>query len=678
MGYSEVGEEIPFGLKPSYIDIFGEVLCHICGVSFNIGRIRTPSEPRSAAWSRFGPIQSNCHVVDSEDPAWARRGFYTPIDSFVDGSHDSYAGECLRDAGCMFVLRRNNIKGEEVAIDDSGRMQLAEKRDPDPDDENDEDWEPQDEEENDPLEYDSDAVEEGIGESSDVEMEDMEGTEREAAEEEMLRRFWIEAMMNPKTNYDTGMRAAGDTPAWLKENLIVERVEVNDSMYPLFVSHGEGAGEGRTKLNIPDDNDDNDDDDDDEKLGYWYTQKYAVEHIAGPRCIKSGGYSGHNISVEEMRGCQVAQCLVRKPEGWTFVPAEDDEDFEKEGAFFLSGLIDHMPSRDSNYPQAQPPRHGCDNPHAENIMWDDDHVEEYAMPFHPWCFEVFKRASLLKNGYIDVHSLTKWWTDDARKGRFDDSSYGRDVAKCRDQEWLHVNGTEYLAANPLYVPKLRDILQEVTSTDPDFSPRNSAFYVSQHMEVSSANDPFTLLPAELRFKILDSLTSCDIGALRLVSRAFRQIPIWYFQKLLNRQMPWLWEAWPTPLKPDHPAYSFWATVTAGEAVRKLQHPRKEISYLNDFVNIVGTEIPDLKAMLEEALPGAIQKAIDGHQLESELDEDRKPFFLPPGRTDYHLLYVLIKRHWKEMRGLRNRMRIWKQCRNILKQAEKLKTAGEGA
>lgn len=84
------------------------------------------------------------------------------------------------------------------------------------------------------------------------------------------------------------------------------------------------------------------------------------EHIAGPDCGNTGGYNGHRISVEEMKGCTTSQCLIPKaltgfqdwqePDGTPLTAArgtEDvsdprdmpvDEPFEIEGAYFLSGL----------------------------------------------------------------------------------------------------------------------------------------------------------------------------------------------------------------------------------------------------------------------------------------------------------------------------------------------------
>jgi len=31
------------------------------------------------------------------------------------------------------------------------------------------------------------------------------------------------------------------------------------------------------------------------------------------------------------------------------------------------------------------------------------------MPFHPWCFEIYKRASRLRTGDIDTEGLVDWW-----------------------------------------------------------------------------------------------------------------------------------------------------------------------------------------------------------------------------------------------------------------------------
>lgn len=88
------------------------------------------------------------------------------------------------------------------------------------------------------------------------------------------------------------------------------------------------------------------------------------DHIPGPDCTAKTGYSGHRISVEQMKGCKSFQCLMKKRPNW--VPIEDDEDFEIESDFFLTGLGTDMPSRDENSPRVFPARHGADEIELED------------------------------------------------------------------------------------------------------------------------------------------------------------------------------------------------------------------------------------------------------------------------------------------------------------------------
>ena len=74
------------------------------------------------------------------------------------------------------------------------------------------------------------------------------------------------------------------------------------------------------------------------------------EHLAGHGCGSNRGYAGHRISLAEMKGCRVAQCLVKKDANW--MPEDDDQDFELEGDYFLSGISDSLPdcsARDIKY-----------------------------------------------------------------------------------------------------------------------------------------------------------------------------------------------------------------------------------------------------------------------------------------------------------------------------------------
>ena len=79
----------------------------------------------------------------------------------------------------------------------------------------------------------------------------------------------------------------------------------------------------------------------------------AGEHVAGPDCVSESGYSGYRISVAEMKGYRAVQCLVKKDATW--MPAEDDYDFETEGGYFLTGVGCYSSDEVENI---SPARHG--------------------------------------------------------------------------------------------------------------------------------------------------------------------------------------------------------------------------------------------------------------------------------------------------------------------------------
>jgi hypothetical protein len=65
------------------------------------------------------------------------------------------------------------------------------------------------------------------------------------------------------------------------------------------------------------------------------------ENIGGPGCVDCRGYSGHRISLAEMKGCRAIQCLLMKTIDWK--PEPDDQDFELDGRVFLTGVGDGSP-----------------------------------------------------------------------------------------------------------------------------------------------------------------------------------------------------------------------------------------------------------------------------------------------------------------------------------------------
>jgi hypothetical protein len=55
---------------------------------------------------------------------------------------------------------------------------------------------------------------------------------------------------------------------------------------------------------------------------------------------------------------------------------------------------------------------------------------------------------------------------------------------------------------------------------------------------------------------------------------------------------------------------------------------------------------------------------------------RSMYPLPQDRTNWYEVYRLIVTHWDQLKGLRNRQRIWKICATICERIEKLTEEGK--
>lgn len=174
------------------------------------------------------------------------------------------------------------------------------------------------------------------------------------------------------------------------------------------------------------------------------------EHLAGPRCCSTSAYSGHRVSVDEMKGCCDVQCLVFKPDSWE--RESDDQEFEIESDYFLTGI-----GRGSNYDGPlngiNPVRHGISELYMSNTLLEGMRVPvaQRGLPFHPTCFEIFKRVSQLRLGKIDISGLCHWRSHILAFNPYEINTFPRtiQVRLLRRQEWDHEPGSEYLVANPV-------------------------------------------------------------------------------------------------------------------------------------------------------------------------------------------------------------------------------------
>lgn len=379
------------------------------------------------------------------------------------------------------------------------------------------------------------------------------------------------------------------------------------------------------------------------------------EHIAGPNCIADNhAYSGYQLSYEEMKACTTIQCLGPKTSEFmlgrdqTWEPLPDDEEFERTTDYCLSGLGDRPGATECDTP-CYPERHGAE----DLVPGEFGGFEDGDLPFHPHCFEVYKRASLFHKGKLDIDGLAEWFDRDGSQ----EIPHHPAVSCGSDQWWIHNHGDEFLVANPVHIPALRDIIERARRTDPDFSINNCAFEIygtpSHERERERERDLFGRLPEELRDMIIQPLGSKDIANLRQASSSFRRLPISLWYRLAREEMPWLWEAWC-----DRP-YSFWACTTMQELETHDKALDARLHSLDD--------VPDE------------QKEAQKQVFEQERLESRKPKpaqKLGRQSTDWHWLYREIKRQWKNIKGLQNRERIWYAQAHIVEGSEESKAVLE--
>ena len=167
-----------------------------------------------------------------------------------------------------------------------------------------------------------------------------------------------------------------------------------------------------------------------------------------------------------------------------------------------------------------------------------------------------------------------------------------------EQFWNHEPGCEYLAANPVEVPGLPQLLTSAHSTHSD-APRTVFGWPSQPDQRSAelrrlppstpgaGSDPFTKLPAELTNMTLNYLHSKDIAALRHVSRAFRQLPTILFRRLIIEEMPWFWEAQDQPLGGTDWHRLYQSVKFDGSTFKGLRNRRRIWKDVEEIVRRVG-------------------------------------------------------------------------------------------
>ncbi|KAH6607714.1 hypothetical protein Trco_004027, partial [Trichoderma cornu-damae] len=585
--------------------------CQLCGVIFNINRIRTHNEPRSAAWG---------NTFTSRHNGWD----WVPVSGLDE--------QDCPDGGCASVYRGRPAWERRF----HPRLYLD-----DPDDATYvRESEGESEDESDPLEYDSNAEDDDESESTGEGGETNSPLPREPSPEN----------------------------EWVFDISGLDSQEYDVEFLPLSAPYDDEDGGIK----------DEDVEHDPSITSLSTTRKY--EHIAGPGCCNLGGFHGDRIAVEEMMDCQTVQGVFRKSQEWA--PQDDDMDFERESQHCrLTGLSDYMPALGGGL-RCAPVRGEAVQCTASNESDAWNNMSGWAvrvLPFHPTCFEIFIRISKQRMGVVSLDSLME-----LKSNQFTDMFGERhpDVVNASSDGWSWhcMIGSEYLAANPIFIPGFRALCEAAVSNAESFDSRKSPFPERPTGEQPSVvpQDPFLELPAELKQAIAWHLGSGDIAALRLASRAFYHLPMSLWHTLMVREMPWIYEAWcddPTPYP--------WAMANAtdlkqmrgqAEAYSRERSRRAEVlrTYEPDFYPIWERNEPESPPWFET--PGfraQLQQSVDAKMAMG-------PIRLPREKTNWYQLYTDIKANERRLKGLRNRKRIWANVGDIVGKVKQKWEAGSRA
>ncbi|KAI2714267.1 hypothetical protein CBS147354_7436 [Penicillium roqueforti] len=370
----------------------------------------------------------------------------------------------------------------------------------------------------------------------------------------------------------------------------------------------------------------------------------------------TGGYSVDAISPEQASGCRTAQFLVHNSlQRDTWKSDELHEPWEIDGDWSLSGICDGAPMD----PIVFPKRNGLEYFEADDTFISNIPPNEIAMPFHPWCFDIFCRQSKVQFQCINASGLMTWRNSEFDYDSRDSFPRCKEVRSSQKQWWFHQPGTEYLIANPLDVPGLPEILlaavenqESDASYDPSYEIESSQSPTKRPVPSHNSQADFlSVLPAEIRLMIIDYLDSSDIASLTVASKAFTELPntVWY--RLVRREMPWLWEAWDESECIHSP--SMWTNMQTAE-LKSMIRLRK--FYVEGLLVDWYTE-RDAEKAAEHRYPMTVT-----------MPDQVK---LPIRNTDWRRVLLQIQRNWDMLKGLQNRQRIWTDVEEIIRRIRKL-------
>lgn len=387
----------------------------------------------------------------------------------------------------------------------------------------------------------------------------------------------------------------------------------------------------------------------------------AWEHIAGSGCVSNRGYHGDKISTEEMLRSNTLQCLIQK-KFYSWEEETGDEPWEHGSKWFLSGLSDHMPSRDICDPVFFPVRHDIGDANAENCRWnpdEDDPERPFCMPFHPFCFETYKRASLKRSNNIEIDALGSWWLLSADYETFHSFPRSAAVKRGEEQWWRHIPGDEHLAADACFVPKLQSLAADAVASDNAQSQEKTS-----HTRIDK-------LPPEIVIGILGLLETTDVARFSIALPKVHGISQPLIRARLQQQYPWLWELY------DQRPYSKWTGVTSFELKGLCDKFNTMEAEIREYiVQLEKDEWHDLARDCKEYWDDELTSRRAGAM--GILATEKPVVNLISDNVDIAKFALAFEEAMNtgKLKGLENRARIWKDCNTILDQIEDFKRKGK--
>ena len=353
------------------------------------------------------------------------------------------------------------------------------------------------------------------------------------------------------------------------------------------------------------------------------------------------------------------QCLCQKGKNWT--SEAGDEDFELQAKHcFVSG-ISKSGVYEFDAANFQPARHGIgeENIMINNLTDIDDEDSLSAMPLHPGCWQMFKRMSISRTGEVGIDRLWRLRNEQGDyTNRFEGFPDRLDRAVVSQQWYDCVRGTEYLATDPIEPLGLRALIDEcVGATD-------EVAFASTAVEPRDSGS-FSRLSYELRNAILMLLDPKDVAALRLASASFMQLPQTYFRHLIKTAMPWFWEIDDLQGQPVDWA-KLWSRLSCSDGGAGLDEQQRdfELKTLSGVRRFEAWRAEINELGIDRTNPKYMELWTQrNEEAETEADEINRKV-RETGRWS-------TKREMTEIKGLRNRRRIWGDVEEILNRIERL-------